>query len=950
MSGLRGFSAEELDALEQRLDELTPEEIDQYAQALGLPSIQGPPPPLPPEEYPAKLAAEHSLHEFARQAWSVVEPDKQFIDGWHIRGICNHLEAALTGEIRNLLVMVPPGCMKSLLTSVFLPTWSWITKPSFRWMFASYSPRLSIRDSMRCRQILQSTWYQQRWSDRFRLLGDQNEKCLARGTHINMWNGASRPIETVQPGQEVHSVDEATGMVTRDTVRHVWCNGRKPTRVLTLSDGTRIEATHNHRFYQWDHWGYVRDLKVGDPVAVVRQTQSRSGGLSCDDAFLLALWIAEGCKNNSGFVACNEDALIRERVEAICARRGWKTRDYAAVMYGVTCGRQRHDATPRALLRKHGMLGCAVNTVRIPDAVFDASDAAVRTFIGTYIACDGHIACGQNKGYSVFSASERLMRDFAFLLKRVGVQSRLYAKPTQGNFESWCLTVHGRAEMRKLHDIHVFAKTGRHNDVQAWCNTPTRHEGGRNAEVPPNFKMGLPGPKFKGRGWASRRSVLEHAIRHGHDELQRKLEADLTWRRIIRIEESEAETWHMETERTSTFVAEGVFSHNTKFENSERGWRLATSVGGATTGEHPDAIVVDDPLKALDAHSDAARERVIEWWDGTITTRGAAHGSRRIVIMQRLHEQDLAGHILEMDAGVGDWQVICLPMRFEEGRMQPTCLGWTDPRKEPGELLWDPPYSETTVAMLERTLQTDAAGQLQQRPAPKAGLMFHAEWFELVDAAPAQPVSRVRYWDKAGTEGKGKYTAGVRACMGQDGIVYVEDVQRAQLEPFGRNKFMRTVAQLDAQETQNQTAQWVEQEPGSAGKFDAQNTVRELAGIPCYTDKVTGSKEARARPLASYAAAGNVRLVRGDWNREFLTELQLFPRGQYSDQVDGISGAFDKLTHGASLDAPDIIASGEFGVDDRQPFTPEERAELPDFWRELSESLQPDYDDKPDGW
>ena len=81
-----------------------------------------------------------------------------------------------SGEIRQLIINIPPRCAKSLLICVFWPCWAWINRPSMRWMFASYALNLSIRDSVKCRNVIQSPWYQARWADRYQICTDQNAK------------------------------------------------------------------------------------------------------------------------------------------------------------------------------------------------------------------------------------------------------------------------------------------------------------------------------------------------------------------------------------------------------------------------------------------------------------------------------------------------------------------------------------------------------------------------------------------------------------------------------------------------------------------------------------------------------------------------------------------------------------------------------------------------------
>src|SRR5689334_19855325 len=116
--------------------------------------------------------ARRSLSAFVTQAWRVVEPAHAFTAGWHIDAIAAHLEAITAGELTRLVINVPPRHGKSLLVSVFWPAWVWASSPEQRWLFASYAQTLSTRDSVRCRRLLESRWYRDRWGERFRLTGD----------------------------------------------------------------------------------------------------------------------------------------------------------------------------------------------------------------------------------------------------------------------------------------------------------------------------------------------------------------------------------------------------------------------------------------------------------------------------------------------------------------------------------------------------------------------------------------------------------------------------------------------------------------------------------------------------------------------------------------------------------------------------------------------------------
>ncbi len=123
-----------------------------------------------------RRAASASLYEFVKQSWHVVEPGVKFIESWHIEEICEHLEAVSDGEIQKLLVNIPPRHSKSTIVSVMWPMWEWLTQPDQKFLCASYSGNLSIRDNLKARRLVQSPWYQERWGHMFKLSGDQNAK------------------------------------------------------------------------------------------------------------------------------------------------------------------------------------------------------------------------------------------------------------------------------------------------------------------------------------------------------------------------------------------------------------------------------------------------------------------------------------------------------------------------------------------------------------------------------------------------------------------------------------------------------------------------------------------------------------------------------------------------------------------------------------------------------
>ncbi|MFM9961458.1 MAG: phage terminase large subunit [Planctomycetaceae bacterium] len=215
------------------------------------------------------------------------------------------------------------------------------------------------------------------------------------------------------------------------------------------------------------------------------------------------------------------------------------------------------------------------------------------------------------------------------------------------------------------------------------------------------------------------------------------------------------------------------------------------------------------------------------------------------------------------------------------------------------------------------------------------GLMFRREWYlgRIVEEVP-RLASRVRYWDRAATEGSGCYTAGVLMAMDRFGLFYVEDVVRGQWSAGQRDQIIIETAQRDAAKYGNEVVIYVEQEGGSGGKEVAEQMVLKLAGFPVYKDVVSGqrtkvkdhlvvpgeAKIIRAMGHAAQAEAGNVFLKNAAWVQDWIDEHCSFPEYAFADQVDATSGAFNKLARQGSLDAGQIIRTQLTGIEDTSRF------------------------------
>jgi predicted phage terminase large subunit-like protein len=208
--------------------------------------------------------AETDLWEFVNQAWHVVEPGVPFVPGWHIEIICEHLEAVSTGQIKRLLINIPPRHAKSTIVSVLWPMWEWTTKPNEKFLCASYAGTLSIRDNLKARRLVQSPWYQERWGDKVQLTGDQNAKQRFENTSTGYRIASSVGGTATGEGgsrlllDDPHGAQDAQSDQMRETALE-WFQQVWSTR---LNDPQRDSmVTIMQRLHEQDISGYIlRDL------------------------------------------------------------------------------------------------------------------------------------------------------------------------------------------------------------------------------------------------------------------------------------------------------------------------------------------------------------------------------------------------------------------------------------------------------------------------------------------------------------------------------------------------------------------------------------------------------------------------------------------------------------------------------------------------------------------
>lgn len=360
-----------------------------------------------------------------------------------------------------------------------------------------------------------------------------------------------------------------------------------------------------------------------------------------------------------------------------------------------------------------------------------------------------------------------------------------------------------------------------------------------------------------------------------------------------------------------------------EFATTEGGLRLSTSPTGGVTGRHADRIIIDDPIKPMEIVSELQLQKVAEWYDATLSTRaGDPTKVSEIIIMQRLHEQDLAAHVLKY----AEWEIVCLPERYDPRHPH---LWDQDIRTVEGELLWPDQVDERANALRQLKLGSHyAAGQLQQMPAAREGGLLKRKWWKYFDPDLIhQPLKLelqriVTSWDTTFKEKTSSdYVVGqVWGVRGADRFLIRSLRERMD---FGATK--RAIKEFDV---------WIRTtwpylpvthviEKSANGVKIIEQLNREVPGIHPWVADV--DKYLRAEAAQPVLEAGNC-FVPGvpnpqrdsydpsgtpAWVQEFIEECVKFNRGANDDQVDAWSQGMGYITSLTPYEAEIWVPEGD---------------------------------------
>lgn len=313
-----------------------------------------------------------------------------------------------------------------------------------------------------------------------------------------------------------------------------------------------------------------------------------------------------------------------------------------------------------------------------------------------------------------------------------------------------------------------------------------------------------------------------------------------------------------------------------KWFNTDGGGVYATASGGAITGfgagvaeskEFAGAIIIDDPLKPDDANSEVKRKAVNERYNSTIRSRVNDRETPIIVIMQRLHEEDLSGFLL--NGGSGEkWEHLCLPAL-----------------NELNEPLWEDKHSFEELEQMRQANRYNFAGQYMQTPSPEDGGEWRKEWFRIMDKSeiPLQSLKWELIIDGAYTKDTKNDPSGFQiGAKWNNDYVILSSIDK-YLEMPELLKFIPNHISSSGVDVKMTLV-----EPKASGKSLVQ-IIRQQTNINISEIKtifVNSSKIENARACSHFIEGGRVILVKGVWNEPFLHQIAVFPNGKHDEHID----------------------------------------------------------------
>lgn len=797
---------------------------------------------LPPHELIVAELAKRELKEFVRYSFAILEPDSHFIHTWHIDAICEHLTAVLEGEVSNLLITVPPKTGKSMICSVMFPAWAWIDRPWIRWLYTSHNYDLAVRDSLNCRNIIDSAWYQLHWGDRFRLVFDQNEKTRYQNSKrgerlIDSLGGGG----TGEGGHVIVCLPYEERIATNKGQIPIGEIVERKLSVKVLgSSGTWQEIEKYER-------------NVGREILEIK-TLNRTLLCTMDHP----IWV-EG----RGFIPA-KDVIMSSPIRAL------KNDFYLSSMRDrIQSGAEAREALSNRPLLFAQMLW-PVRTREKKSGLGRRQEKEALSFLWIYFLLQAFgyfkVEDVQHKMSGRPKEEESSLADLPRLQLPVSVayQKEDLFSPMSRRLsfmehdQGWERELEARGLDEELYS-GIFEEVEKENSEKRWSSMPQMR-----------------------RRWTLQHSPYQ---RHQNEPCAREFDcalqtvprhlacsrtisgqmAEVEAVQSIRCVGSALKTYNLKVSPDHDYFANGILTHN-----------------------------CDDPHDVEKAvYSKTIRERDIEAWRQKFSVRllPGAKIRARIIVMQRCHPLDLAGHVLSQ----GDYVHLDLPMEYRPGRGK--TAWYEDPRKKAGELLCPTLHDAAAVADLK--INTGSRGynaQHMQEPASPEGETIKRSWLMRWRALPAEMDEWLQSWDMTFKQGGSSRVSG-QVWAKKGSTKYLIDRINNDM---GFSATIQAVRDLSAKWPQART-KIIEEAANGPAVIDAlQKEIPGLIAWPPRTGRdednwayrvARSSKAARFNSVVPEIEAGNVLLPDPEthpWVLDVAEDICGWPNRQFDDDVDSM--------------------------------------------------------------
>jgi predicted phage terminase large subunit-like protein len=794
--------------------------------------------------------SQKSLYHFYQNSWDVFET-VPFLGNWHLQCICEHLEAVFHGDIQNIIFECPPRHSKLL---------------------ASSTPILTP----------------QGWT-----------------THGQLKEG----------DLVYHSSGNTTKVISRhpNDVANI---------LITFTNGESIKCNEDHIWAVYDRYRHRNTVKNYDTKTLIdlwnQSNQDRSrfqlpniSALEKPSAnlplhpYFLGLWLGDG---HSKAPRITHHAADLQSIERL-----------AELGFSVTSNQNKgvdaidsyfgHQDLPRKL-KELNVWG----NKHIPEIYIHSSIEQRCELIAGLIDSDGHV--GARDRVRIVNTNWQIIEGAYEILLSLGQRPHIYeAEPSINNYGNW--NIQGKLKVytlafqptipfptaiprKKISRLCLQPKIGfkkiEYLPEEDWeignCITVEAEDGmylcGKN--LIPTHNSSIINIAFPVWSWIQKPALKFITCAHGDS---------LAVRDSVKSRQLIESPWFQKNWGKLVALKPGS-NQKSKYENTSNGYRIATSISGRAVGEGYDILIVDDPHKPKEINSKPAIQAVIEWWTGTMTSRKNSPDSRRVVMHQRLSDEDLIGFIRENDSE--SWEVVSLPMEYEPVKYF-TSIGWKDPRQKEGEILWPERFPEYEVKRLKRELGSYGyAAQYQQRPAAKEGGIIKRDWIKHYAVPFNIHTLRnfdmvIQSWDLSFGD-TGDYTCGqVWGKKGTDKFL-LDQVS-------GKWVFTNQI-----QAIRNLRAKWpmtrsVLVEDKANGRAALDVLKKEIPGLIGIEPREIGGGDKTVRLSACSVdfEAGNIYIPSTnlfDWVEKYIHELVSFPKAKYDDAVDATSQALNWFAYKAS--------------------------------------------------